>query len=248
MDNKNLKQLRSAEAVYTIMSECTRMPFAVCDAETFDDEVLIYFTEADAQNKGKELIKAGEPVQLVKIDKTNRLSFFTGLFPMGVNSVLVNAGLEGEMRVQLHELVTRPDAETLPDGTIRVENPELHLTALYLLQKMRRKPKPEEAEEIKELNEEMMAHFNKGTFIVAVEEGKGIPVLNQKDGKVFQPVFTDIQEMKKFQLLSKGAKFQPKAVEVAKLSELLAPETEGVVVNPFGINLQLQMKRKETTA
>lgn len=246
MDNKNLQQLRSAEAVYTIMSECTRMPLVVCDADTFDDEVLIYFTEEDAQNKGKELMKAGNPVQLVKVDKTNRLSFFVGLLPLGVNSVLVNAGLEGEMRIQLSELVTRPDAEKLPDGTIRVENPELHLTALYLLQKTRRKAKPEEAEEIQELSEEMMAHFHKGTFIVAVEEGKGIPVLNQKDGKVFQPVFTDIQEMKKFQLLSKGVVFQPKAVEAAKLPELLAAEAEGVVVNPFGINLQLQMKRKET--
>ena len=247
MDNRNLQQLRSAEAIYTIMSGCTRMPLVMCDAETFDDEVLVYFSEEDAQNRGKEFVQAGDPVQLVKIDKASRLSFFTGLFPMGVNSVLVNAGLEGEVRVQLGDLITRPDAEKLPDGKIRVENPELQLTALYLLQKIRRKQRPEEAEEIKELNEEMMAHFHRGTYIVATEEGKGLPILKQKDGKAFQPIFTDIQEMKKFQFLSKDAVFQPKVVEAAKIPEMLAPEAEGVTVNPFSINLQLQIKRKEKT-
>lgn len=245
MDGKILERLRIEEEVYTILSDCTRMPFVVCDAETFDDEILIYFTEEEAQKKGKEFIKAGEPVQLVKLDKANRLSFFLGLFPMGVNCILVNAGMEGERRVQLEELVTRPEADHLPDGKIRVENPELYLTALYLLQKTRRRPRPEEAEEIKELNEEMMAHFQRGMFVLAVEEGKGVPILKQKDGLAFQPIFTDVQEMRKFQMLSKGVVLQVRAVEAAKLPQILSPEVAGVTINPFGINLQLQMNHKK---
>ena len=36
-----LKKMREAEAIYVLMSDCTRMPFVVCDPETYDDQVLI---------------------------------------------------------------------------------------------------------------------------------------------------------------------------------------------------------------
>ena len=52
-----LNQLRNAKEIYVIMSLCTRMPYVVCDKETFDDEVLIYFTEEDVKREGKRLLK-----------------------------------------------------------------------------------------------------------------------------------------------------------------------------------------------
>ncbi len=39
-----LKKMREAEAIYVLMSDCTRMPFVVCDPETYDDQVLIFFS------------------------------------------------------------------------------------------------------------------------------------------------------------------------------------------------------------
>lgn len=221
------------------------MPYVVCDAETFDDEILVYFTEEDVEEKAKDLIREGNQVQVVAVDKASRLAFFTGLYPIGVNCIRVNAGVKGETAVQLNSLITRPDAEKLPNGGIRVENPELHLTALYFLQQVRRRQGAEETEAIKELNEEMMAHFQKGTYILPIEEGKGVPILKQKDGKIFQPIFTDIYEMKKFQMFSKGAVFKTGVVPAAKLPEVLAPGAAGVAVNPLGINLPLQIERKE---
>lgn len=38
-----LKKLRESDAIYVLMSDCTRMPFVVCDPETYDDEVLYSF-------------------------------------------------------------------------------------------------------------------------------------------------------------------------------------------------------------
>ena len=32
-----LKKLRESDAIYVLMSDCTRMPFVVCDPETYDD-------------------------------------------------------------------------------------------------------------------------------------------------------------------------------------------------------------------
>ena len=52
-----LNQLRNAKEIYVIMSLCTRMPYVVCDKETFDDEVLIYFMEEDVKREGKRLVE-----------------------------------------------------------------------------------------------------------------------------------------------------------------------------------------------
>ena len=48
-----LNQLRNAKEIYVIMSLCTKMPYVVCDKETFDDEVLLYFKEEDIRREGK---------------------------------------------------------------------------------------------------------------------------------------------------------------------------------------------------
>ena len=133
---ETLNKLRTTEAIYVLMSSCTRMPYVVCDPETFDDEILLYYTEAEAKEEAMKLQKEGNPMQLVKVDENSRLSFFTGLFPMGVNCILVDKGLDGQITVQLDELITRPKDEELPEGKIRVENPELVLTAAYFMQQM----------------------------------------------------------------------------------------------------------------
>ena len=83
---------------------------------------------------------------------------------MGVNCILVDKGLDGQITVQLDELITRPKDEELPEGKIRVENPELVLTAAYFMQQMRKPDKPEMTDELKELNEEMLAHYQEGRY------------------------------------------------------------------------------------
>ena len=45
--NSVLKKLRESDAIYVLMSDCTRMPFVVCDPETYDDEVFVFFSEED---------------------------------------------------------------------------------------------------------------------------------------------------------------------------------------------------------
>ena len=80
--------------------------------------------------------------------------------------------MESEARLQLGELVIRPNTEDLPDGKVWVENPQLHLTALYFMQEMRRQEKPELTEELKGLQEEILVNYGRGRFIVAVHKEK----------------------------------------------------------------------------
>lgn len=234
------EMLRKSDAVYMLLSLCTRMPYVVCDAGTYDDEILLYFEEGAAKEAAKKLLKEKEPVQVVKVEKKDLLAFYVSLMPMGVNCLLVNRDTPMEVSIQLDEIIRRKDPE---DGKVLVENPQLHLTALYFMQEVRKTQKAELSEELKELHEEMMVHYQRGKYILPVKENAGTLVMKQKNGQVFQPVFTDIQEYKKFLSMNREEGIKTAVLPAEKIKEILTPEAAGVVVNPFGVNLQLQIRR-----
>jgi len=238
-------KLQKAEFVYVIASLCTRMPYVECDSETYDDQILLYFEEEDAKREAKKLIGKKIPVKLVKMGNPAILPFLVNLFPMGVNCVVINCGAGECVAAQLSEIVRRPQDTNLPEGKIRVENPELHLTAIYFTQELKRMPEPQDREELQELHEEMISHFQKGKYLIAAkEEDNGIPLLRQTNGDLFHPLFTDVQEFQKFCAINKNEKFKPGIIEAKNIVKILAPNAKGVALNPMGVNVQLQMKRK----
>ena len=243
--NKNeiLVQLRQRENVYVMYSKCTRMPFVLCDPETYDDEVFIFFQEADGAQEANQLNASGNPVQMVKIEKKSFLPFYSGLYPMGVNCLVVNKGTDSEIAIQLEDLVRRQENQKLPEGTVRIENREFHLTALYFMQELRRKQHNELTEMLKELQEELLTHYSEGTFILAVREDKGIAIMKQKDGKTLLPIFTDVQEFQKFQAMNQNTKFGTAMVKPEKILGFLPKDAAGVLVNPIGVNLPLKIGR-----
>ena len=54
---ETLNKLRTVEAIYVLMSSCTRMPYVVCDPETFDDERRGY--EASEGGKSNAACQGG---------------------------------------------------------------------------------------------------------------------------------------------------------------------------------------------
>lgn len=243
---QTILKIQKTEELYAIMSMCTRMPYVECDGETYDDQIFVYFEEEDAKQAVHKLIEKKIPVQLVKLTKQVILPFFVNLFPMGVNCVVVNRGSSGSVAVQLQDMLKRPNGDKLPDGKLRIENPELHLTAIYYMQELKRMPGQQEREDMKELHEEMMNHFQKGTYIIAIREtDNGMPILKQPNGEMFHPIFTDAQEFQKFCNINKNNKFKTGVVEADNIIKLVAPNAKGIVVNPMGVNLQLQMVKKE---
>ncbi len=241
---KALIELRNAEQIYVIMSACTKMPFVYCDDETFDDEVFIYFSEEDIKREGERFIKDKQPVQIAKVDTKNRLHFYTSLYTMGVNCIVVNGYMADELKIQLPELVNRPGQSSQAEGKVWIENPELHLTSLYFMQEVRRQKLEKLTDELNEMQEEILAHFQKGKYIAALHGDNGIPLLKQKNGDSYQPVFTDALEFQKFNNQSK--QFKAVVIEAKKIPDVLASDAKGVVVNPFGVNLQLPIVRRET--
>ena len=188
---KLLAHLRSAKELFVIISMHTRMPFVFCDPETFDDEVLLYKTEEEAQKGGKLLLARKDPVNIAKLENRHLLSFYSNLFTM-----------------------------------------------------MRKDPEQQMTEELKEMQEELLVDLQRGKYLLPVEPDKGLLVMKQKDGSVFQPVFTDPDEFRKF---NRENKYRTAVVEYAKLPDILPPEAKGVIVNPLGVNIPFHIARPKKT-
>lgn len=239
-----LQELREAKEIFVFLSPCTKMPFVYCDPETYDDEVLLFRTAETAQKKAKEFIEQKVPLQLAKLENKQFLIFYSSLYTMGVNVISLDMGGEKPATVELKALVRRPTDEELPEGKIRVENPELMLTALYFMQELRRQAKPEVTPEIKEMEEELLAHFRKGKYIMAVQDKNMVPYLKLKNGDAYQPLFTDIGEFHKF---NREKKFRTAVVPYEKLAMIVKDPAKGVCINPNGVNVILpaaQLKKE----
>ena len=156
--------------------------------------------------------------------------------------MVIGKGTEEEIAIQLGELVRRPEQKP---GEEPIENPELQITAMYFMQKVRSQKELKLTDETKELQEELMAHYQRGRYITAISKDKKMPILNKDDGQVLMPIFTDVQEFLKFQNENRDMKYTMGVVEAARIPEAMGPEVTGVVVNPFGIDLQLNVSRPQ---
>ena len=154
---ETLAALKNPGEIYVIMSVVTRVPFVVCDEETYDDEILLYYRKEDAQEKAKQLIEEKYQTAVVKVEEKMLLPFYTSLYTMGVNCLSVNNGTDTQINIQLSDLVVRKSPDQLPEDKKLIENPALHLTAIYFMQEMRRQASPQPTEELKELQEELLA-------------------------------------------------------------------------------------------
>lgn len=238
-----LEKIRTAPKLCTLMSPCTQRPYIACDPETFDDEIFIFFDDKEAANEAARLLKEEIPVAVAEFEQQYLLAFTAALYTMGVNAILVKQG-ETATTVQLPELVRRPKPEDLPEGKQLIENPELHLTALYYMQEFMRKPNDPKDPKFLELQEEIMANFGKGKYIFAIsaEDHTSMPLikLDKEKEDLFQPVFTDILE---FQRFNQEKKLSPIIIDAEKIPQFVAKEAVGVLINPTGVKLPLTVKR-----
>lgn len=239
-----LIKLRTSKELYVLMSPCTKLPFVVCDDETADDQIYIYENTADIEREAKRFIEKKQPVQFLKIENKGFLGFYSNLFTMGVNCIVLNGFTENEFRVQLVELVKRPGSNR-PDKSPWIENPALHLTAIYFMQEVRRQKLTELPDECKEMNEEILRNFENGNFIVAYKEKEGAPLLKLPNGDVYQPIFTDLIEFQKF---NKNQQFKSAGIFSEGLLKILDKEAKGFVINPTGVNFLIPMNKEVVDA
>lgn len=100
-----MKKLSTSKELFVLMSLCTKMPFVMCDPETFDDEVFLYEKEEDIKREGQRFLDQKIPLQIAKIDNKQFLHFYSNLFTMGVNCLVFNGYMEDEYKLQLADLM-----------------------------------------------------------------------------------------------------------------------------------------------
>ena len=71
--------------------------------------------------------------------------------------------------------------------------------------------------------------------------GKGkYSVSENKEGKILQPVFSDVLEYEKF---ARGKKLRIAKIPFVKLADIMIQQAEALVINPMGFNLILNREQ-----
>ena len=241
MDKKKievLQKLQKMEAFYVLFSRGTNNPFIICDPDTYNDQVWIFEENKDLEEMAKPLIENKNALAAIKVENKSFLHFFTTLISIGVNAVMF-VEKERKTEFDLEEIIRKPDYSNLPEKERPLLNPQMQISAIYFMQELRRGVKMEEKPTLKELEEEMAANLVKSKFLLAVEAGQEgeqmqVPYIKDKEGNVFQPVFTDTGEFSKF---NGKKKFRAVMVDFKNMKKVVIPDAVGIVVNPQGFNL-----------
>lgn len=148
MDNARLELIRKIQTqkeVFTILSRATRLPFVICDPESFNDQIWIFEEKETLEEAVKPLVEKKNPIASIRVENQSFLSFYTVLYTLGVNSV-VYFGKDEKTELDLEEIVKKPDFSKLPEEKRPLLNPQLQLSGIYFMQELRRGVEMEEKE------------------------------------------------------------------------------------------------------
>ncbi len=68
-------------------------PYVYCDQETYNDQIYIFQEEENAKGgAAEEYGKQEIPVQVLKVENKDFLNFYSSLYFLGINAMLVDEG------------------------------------------------------------------------------------------------------------------------------------------------------------
>lgn len=248
-----VKELQTRERFFVAYAQATKLPYVTCDEESFNDQAWIFATEEEIKEFGKKKLEDKVLLMGMRYDKKDFPRFYGTLYAIGVNSVVWNDG-ENHVEVELEKIARQADFSKLEPEKRPLLNPTLQLSGIYFMQELRRPVKKEERQnveeekrqKVRELEEELIVNVRRAEYLLALdvnpEDPKkvNIPYLKDKEGKILQPVFTDVMEFEKF---ARGKKLRLMKVPLQKLPELMMQQAENCVINPMGFNLILSREQ-----
>ncbi len=240
-----IKELQTRDNVFVAYSQATKLPYVVCDEESFNDQVWIFATEEEIKEFGKQ--KVGEKILLMgmKYEKKDYPRLYGTLYAIGVNSVVWVNG-EDKIEIEVNRIAKQADFSNLEPKKQPLFNPTLQMSGIYFMQELRRPIKKEERQNMREMEEELIVNLKKSEFLVAMAADPenpnkiNIPYLKNKEGEILQPAFSDVMEFDKF---ARGKKLRAAKVPFAKLPGLLIKQARAFVINPMGFNLILDREQ-----
>ena len=246
-----IKQIRDQESVIAAFCAFTGMPLAVCDSETFNDQVWIFENEELLQAFAKSYTDEKLLLQGRKIMNKDLLNFLSTLNFLGINEVVWQNSTNAPIPIPLEELVNLPDYSKMKPEQRPLMNSGLQLTGMYFLQQAGRPVPNNEKPDLKDLEEEFSSNLVRSRYLVPItlKPGPGsvidkmkqrkyeLPVLKAKDGSMYQPLCSDQVEFRKFagnkQMMAMTLPFT--ALEKA----LTNKDVKGFILNPAGFHAVL---------
>ena len=245
-EQEAIKELQTRDEIFVAYSQATKLPYVICDQESFNDQVWVFATEEEIKAFGKKKLEDKILLMGMKYEKKDYPRFYGTLYAIGVNSVVWVDG-ENQIEVELTRIAKQADFSQLEPKKQPLFNSTLQLSGIYFMQELRRPIKKEERTvNLREMEEELIVNLKKSEYLVAMnvdpEDPKkiNIPYLKNKKGDILQPVFTDVMELEKF---TKGQKLRIAKVPFAKLPELMIDKAMAYAVNPLGFNLILNKEQ-----
>ncbi len=238
---ETIKEIQGRENIFVAYSQTTKLPYVTCGEESFNDQAWFFTEEEAIKEFGKKKIEEKVLLMGMRYEKKDFPKMYGLLFSIGVNTIMWNDGGE-QMEIDLERIVRKPDLSKVEPQKRPLINPTLQLSGIYFMQELRRPVPQEEHKNLRALEEEVIVNLRKSDFLVAMQR-KGdepdkviIPYLKNKEGKILQPVFSDVMEFEKF---AKGKKLRIAKVPFNKLPNILIEQAESLVINPMGFNLVL---------
>ena len=246
-----LKKVLQKKQFIAAFCTFTNMPFVFCDPVTFEDQAWIFGDEEGFAEFTQRF--AGKKIEFRKavITKNMFSAYFTSLLAIGITEVVYTEN-GASAAIPLDQFVKKKDLSAIPELSRPLENPSLHLTALYLMQEVRRPVPFDEKENLNNLNEEFMINLARARFMMPIEvkngpgtvqerirKGQlGFVNLNLKNGDSFRPIFSDVYEFNKFK---QKRNLQALTIPFSGLKQAMPKDVRGYLLNPAGGSVVISM-------
>lgn len=238
-----IDKLNESDALYVLFLKHFNIAYAVCDPETFDDEISVYLSEEEAEEAAKEAEKEGHLQRVVTYQHDNLIRLYQLLICQGVNVIRVHVKGEDDIVLMVDHICKAPNEEDFENKALALRNPALSLTMTYFMEEVQYPEEKRDTDKMGELQEEMIANVIRGKFLVPLiandQGGNEIAFLTDAQQKVFLPIFTDVGEIYKANL---DQEVQTAIVEIHDLRGILNNPMEGVAINPYGANMRMDRK------
>lgn len=240
--------LTNKDEIFMSYSTVTKHPYVEWNKETSKNQVWLFASEEEViAFNTKEAKEKKVAVTGMKLEKAQYLAFFNELYSIGVTAVGWKDG-EEQIELELTDIIKAPDLSEIEPQKRPLYNRELQLAGIYFMQEMKRTvPQDERTDDEKKtlraLDGRFCTDLGRSEFIMVMlkneedPEKVKVPFVKTKDGKVFQPIFSDVLEYRKYVGNTKDA--IGRKVKFKDLLNLKLKNAEGYMLNPAGINMPL---------
>lgn len=111
-EQEAIKELQTRDEIFVAYSQATKLPYVICDQESFNDQVWVFATEEEIKAFGKKKLEDKILLMGMKYEKKDYPRFYGTLYAIGVNSVVWVDG-ENQLRLSLPELPDRQVSASL---------------------------------------------------------------------------------------------------------------------------------------